>query len=522
MVLLVVQVPSLLVQRSGPELARRLSLVTSMVDVAVSTTLVVVLATDPQVQLWPILVVPILGSALRFGRDGALVTWAVVAGLYTANSVRLLSTRPDPSTWIANIPYASGLLLLVALGVASMAASRRRSDMSIGAWQQRLLVATTQLSGLLEDDEDAMWTRALRIVIEASNGSGGTVLVREPSTERWREMASVGPAHDAHHPAPGPDERSSIVQQPDGRQLLRLPVADHALIVVVGADLHRRAAHLALFDLIIGHLEVAVATRRTARTEARQVEQLRDLDERKDDFLSILAHELRGPMTVVSGNAILLQEHSDHLSTDHQQTILATIRASAGRLDQLLADTTDALKADRTELPVALRATDVQPIVASIASSIVSQSAQHELVLTATDDLPSAFIDPERLRQVLHNLVDNAVKYSPEGGAVTIATDLDGDRVRIEVRDEGIGIPVGVQDRLFGRFERLHRDLAIPGSGIGLHLTRALVTAMGGSIDVESDAGAGSTFTVSLPVAEDDPPADRFRDHGEVAGHPPQ
>ena len=118
--------------------------------------------------------------------------------------------------------------------------------------------------------------------------------------------------------------------------------------------------------------------------------------------------------------------------------------------------------------------------------------------------LPKVSGDAERTRQVLANLLDNAIKYSPDGSRIEVAVDADKEYVRFSVRDEGLGIPLGEQERIFDKFYRLDPDQrrGIGGSGLGLYICRELVHSMNGRIRVDSDPGAGATFTFELPVAE--------------------
>ena len=123
-------------------------------------------------------------------------------------------------------------------------------------------------------------------------------------------------------------------------------------------------------------------------------------------------------------------------------------------------------------------------------------------VETAVDVLPGVDVDPTKLRRVLLNLLENAIKYSPEGGPVVLRLAADNGRLRLHVHDEGLGIPRGEQERIFEKFYRADPNLArgVGGTGLGLYICRELVQRMGGDIEVESEPGKGSTFTVDLPV----------------------
>jgi signal transduction histidine kinase len=126
-----------------------------------------------------------------------------------------------------------------------------------------------------------------------------------------------------------------------------------------------------------------------------------------------------------------------------------------------------------------------------------------EVIVDAPDDLPEVAADPDKLRQVLTNLLDNAVKYSPDGGSVRIALAQSGNRIRFRIEDQGLGIPPTEQARIFEKFYRLDPNLTrgVGGTGLGLYICRELVDRMDGRIWVASDGRRGSTFTVELPVA---------------------
>jgi signal transduction histidine kinase len=130
-----------------------------------------------------------------------------------------------------------------------------------------------------------------------------------------------------------------------------------------------------------------------------------------------------------------------------------------------------------------------------------------EVELRAPDDLPAVAADPGQLRQVLENLVENAIKYSPDGGVVELALDRENSRVRFRVRDQGLGIPDDEQRRVFEKFYRLDPNMTrgIGGTGLGLYICRELVRMMDGRIWVDSRPGEGSTFSVEIPVAEPAP-----------------
>ncbi len=245
-----------------------------------------------------------------------------------------------------------------------------------------------------------------------------------------------------------------------------------------------------------------------ARTNA----DLQDASRHKSDFLSSMSHELRTPLNAILGFSDLLQEQLASSLTDRQKRYVKNIRDAGEHLLALINDVLDLAKveAGKVELRPEMIAVAalVDPVVASSRSAAGSRGLDLAVRLPPTD--PAVMVDAGRLRQILYNLLSNALKFTPPGGSVRLDVALDGPDLVIEVADTGIGIPADKRDRVFGTFERLHEGRSnAPGTGLGLALTKELVELQGGSIGFESEEGRGSTFRVRVPsvlaavVAED-------------------
>jgi signal transduction histidine kinase len=218
------------------------------------------------------------------------------------------------------------------------------------------------------------------------------------------------------------------------------------------------------------------------------------------ELVSTVAHELRTPVAAVRGAVAALQSHGGELDAQSRERLLGVIADAAAQLGRLVDDllATGRLETDR--LPVDVRACDVFSVTdAAVAAARTHLPEGVSLRLEATAGLPQAAADPDRLRQVIENLVDNAVRHSPRGGTIEVRLEADDGRLTVAVADEGPGIPPAEHERVFERFYR--GTSASPGLGLGLYLARELVDAMGGRIRVESEPGAGATFTVELPLA---------------------
>jgi PAS domain S-box-containing protein len=248
----------------------------------------------------------------------------------------------------------------------------------------------------------------------------------------------------------------------------------------------------------------AVAFERGTVYAFRDLTEERALEQLKSDFVSTVSHELRTPLAAIYGAAMTLQRVDVDLNEAQEAGMLDVIAGESERLARIVNDILLASRLDSGAQTVSIARTDA----AEIARAVLAAAETHlppdvELALTAPETPPHVAADEDALRQVLVNLVENAVKYSPNGGRVELAlVQVDG-RVRFSVTDRGLGIPASEQERIFEKFFRLDPNLSrgVGGTGLGLYISRELVRRMGGRIRVESSPGAGSTFSFELPAA---------------------
>jgi PAS domain S-box-containing protein len=233
-------------------------------------------------------------------------------------------------------------------------------------------------------------------------------------------------------------------------------------------------------------------------TEERAVEQL------KSDFVSTISHELRTPLAAIYGAALTLQRNDVRLEESQRTGLLDVISGESDRLARIINDILWASRLDSGQMGIAIVSCDAAQLTNKVVSSMRAHApGDVELVVQAAEGLPAVAADPDKLRQVLTNLVDNAVKYSPDGGSVRVGLSESGHCVRFRIEDEGLGIPPSEQDRIFEKFFRLDPNLTrgVGGTGLGLYICRELVHRMHGRIWVASDGRRGSTFTFELPVS---------------------
>ena len=238
------------------------------------------------------------------------------------------------------------------------------------------------------------------------------------------------------------------------------------------------------------------------RLLAEQNDQLRELDRLKDEFVSLVSHELRTPLTSIRGYVELMLEEEGELGDD-QRRFLEIVNRNSERLLALVADLLFLAQIDAGKPAIELASVDLNRIIEECveASSPVADSKDIDLRLQ-TRRLPKLAGDPVRLAQVIDNLVSNALKFTPSGGSVEVRLRAEEGLAVLEVEDTGLGIPEEEQERLFERFFRSSNAMesAIPGTGLGLTITKAIVERHSGTIEIESAANAGTTVRVRLPL----------------------
>ncbi len=259
-----------------------------------------------------------------------------------------------------------------------------------------------------------------------------------------------------------------------------------------------RAAELDAVAEVARELGRSVHSARLLETEQRLVSELRELDRYKGELITTISHELKTPLTTIIGHAELLGELHEHRSVE-------AITRNAERLNRLVQNLLDYSRVQdrrayaRVDLDVVEICRAALDLVAHLADT-----GEVSVDLAVCCEPVTVSGDPQELSLVVDNLVNNAVKYTRPGGTVRVGVECDDSRVRIRVRDSGLGISEADQVHLFSAFHRSSNPeaLSIPGTGLGLAISRRIVESHGGRIEVESAIGRGSTFTLSLPRAQ--------------------
>ena len=259
------------------------------------------------------------------------------------------------------------------------------------------------------------------------------------------------------------------------------------------------------FTSILGSRVGSVVEGSMARERERELmRQLREADRTKTEFVSMLAHELRGPMTTVMGFGYTLRDQGDALPEQKRKDILGIIVREVERLARMVNDLLDVSRMDSGALSYQFEPMALDELIESLMEVHTSLKASHLIDVDIEEGLPKVLADKDRIQQVLLNLLTNATRYSPEGTAIllTVRSRPDEGDVLVTVADEGIGIPAQDSERIFEKFSMLPKPgWTKKGTGLGLFITKGIVEAHGGRLWVESELGTGSRFNFTLPQA---------------------
>jgi signal transduction histidine kinase len=347
-------------------------------------------------------------------------------------------------------------------------------------WALRSTESDLGWIGLVEEDGHSL-------AIAAGEDKGASLALDQPGLEAVLREGRATQTEWDEDPAPHvllvPARREGATLALIGLQRKESPHAHEALSFML-----RLAEHAA----------VAIENTRLYRA-------VRQADESKSQFISIVSHELKIPMTSIRGYADLIRQGAAGDVAPQQIKFLNTIIDNVDRMADLVSDLSDISRIDTGRLRIQLEALPLSELVRNTTAGMRPQfDARHQHVhLDLEQGLPMVLADYNRLMQILSNLLSNANKYTPDGGRVTVSAIKRGEGVRLSVQDTGIGLSEADQKRLFTQFFRSEepevREQA--GWGLGLYVTRRLIEMMGGTIGMESELGAGSTFWIDLPAA---------------------
>jgi PAS domain S-box-containing protein len=353
-------------------------------------------------------------------------------------------------------------------------------------------------------------------VIVAKAPTGKLILGNEQVDQIWRQpfFASESVAEYTQYPAFHPDGSPSPPEErPLARALLASETVRDEEIEILRGDGSRGIILASAAPVLDRHGRIVAAVSTfTDITERKQIEREREqlltreqaarteaeaARERLQQFLGLVAHDLRNPLASILVAAQLLGRRGT--SSERRERAAATIAHQARRMDRLIESLVDATRIGAGELKIQLAAMDLVALARQIVEAQQVTAPQHAMLLEAPERMEGTW-DAARLEQVLDNLINNAIKYSPKGGEIRVRIEPQEDQVLLSVRDQGLGLRPEELPRLFQLFSRLESAGTIEGSGLGLYIVRGIVEAHGGHIWAESPGPEqGSTFYLALP-----------------------
>ncbi|MET3162311.1 UNVERIFIED_ORG: signal transduction histidine kinase [Arthrobacter sp. UYEF10] len=436
------------------------------------------------------------------------VIWLAASGLLVRSSLVLSAAGPFfimlPSA-AGKFPYITATdltpLVLFPLVMLAVSLAIRFASVNMRVQQRELQAMGQELRELLAASRER--EKLLVTILDATDvgiiavDSNGNQLLANNMMRRWQQTATPAGIVPAAHSRQRVFAQDKVTPLPPDKRPLRRAIEGESFadyLVWIGDAPQQRAVSTAARPLMddAGRLTGAVVVYSdvTGLVEAMAA---------NEELVSNVSHEFRSPLNSILGNIDLVLEDSDGLPALTVQR-LEVVQRNSERLLALVSDLT--LEASAA-LNVHPKRTDISGLVETSIGSAQAQAERADVALVA--DLPSplwAYADPLRIGQALDNLVSNAIKYSPDGGTVTISAAGTEDWVKLVIQDTGMGMAPEDAAKVFSRFFRAEsaRDAAIPGAGLGLAITKTILERHGGAIACASALGGGSTFTMTLPV----------------------
>jgi signal transduction histidine kinase len=523
---------------------RYLAVLNLVADAALVTGLMFVFAWEPGQPLRSLAFLVVLEAALFFGLVGGVVVGVLTLPVLTGLDLWREAQFDTPVRYDALVLRG---VVAIALGgvvgrLVEMERSQSRAAEDRAAEAERfrdelgrridLLEATSRAARALGSSLDldaafAAFVQELRGLLAFDRAA---ILLVEPAGSRIMATAGVG-ADDILAPGASIGVPESLLEKVigEGRTIYREDIAedrhheeaDLRLLGVrsrvlaplqlgarsIGAlALSRtepnsfRAEEIDLVTLLGRLVATAVQNLRTYEAERASADELRRLSSLRADFVSLVSHELRSPMAAVIGSAQTLQHRWRELKPEQRDAFLAVIGDETSRLSDLVGDVLDTSRIEAGTFGYAFSDVDLAAVIRDSVAAAQFGQDDVRLATSLPATLPSLRGDGERLRQLVDNLISNAIKYSDAGGEVAVEAEAEDGHVTVRGRDRGPGILPEHHDHIFEKFGRAAGS-AKPGTGLGLFLSRSFAEAHGGSLAVESRPGEGAIFTLTLPLS---------------------
>lgn len=369
--------------------------------------------------------------------------------------------------------------------------------------------------------------QAVSHIVEASGSSGAMVTLWHGSGDRPARVASYGldaelcnvlarylsenllslaaqaQAVPVELDASGLD--SEVAAKLGPLHLLVLPLQHHGQLAGLLCLVHPKdrseglLQQPGLYRVLIDEVNVIV---QNAWLVEQLIREQQEAEELQSVFLSVISHELQSPISIIKGYADILSEDVGKLSPAEMREKLSVIQDEADRLRKMVDKLLHASRIQAGGMRLRIEPVDLRRLIKKVVHKMAGLSDKHRILVDIPRHLPPVQADYEQLQEVLLNLLDNALKYSPLGGTVTVSARQEGNDIVVSVTDQGIGISEKDRERIFQRFARLDSRFVrqVKGAGLGLYICKAIVEAHGGRIWAEAVDGGGSRFSFSLPL----------------------
>jgi signal transduction histidine kinase len=494
-------------------------------DIAVLLGLTWIYSYDPRDTTWVIMYVLPLEGAVRYRIPGAMVTVGISLVSEIGRQAYLAAQAPAYAFLVSNVAFSVGIEAIIAAvaGIITRSLAREaqraadQADRSEEAARReaaarRELAAfnTAVLTGVAAQDLDASM-RLIAVAIGRDLGwEGFSILVLEEGRlveKGTYGIPRTGPERDGTEP---PAEqvartgRAMIVSEGAGEMAAPMQVGQD-LVGVLDVRSSRPDAfdvsHLDVLVRLADQIALVAHSNQLLSQQTETVRRLQELDQMKSDFVAVASHELRTPITAIRGFVKTLMRSGDKLGRDEVEHFVEIIDRQTARLAGLVEDL---LVVSRIEAGAMRLQVEEVPLSEFLRQSVESLGPEPRARIHVSVEPADArvAVDPPRVDQILRNLLGNALKFSPGDSPVDVEARVRGGRLVLSVSDRGIGIPQEELPRIFDRFHQAGDVLSreAEGAGLGLYITKRLVEAMGGSIEVTSTPGAGSTFRVSIAL----------------------
>ncbi|HYT80331.1 MAG TPA: ATP-binding protein [Actinomycetota bacterium] len=509
-----------------------------LMDAVVIFSVAWIFSYDPKGSTWVVIYILPLEGALRYQLEGSLMAVAITMLNEVGREAYLAVRFPDYPFLVANVAFRVGIQFIIALVAGFMSRSlARQADRATWEAHQAEEAArreasargelaafnTAILTGVAAEDLDTSIQLMAGAIGRDLQYEAFTILLRDGDDLIVKGMYGM-PFYEERIPL-GKGITGTVAAT--GRALIVQDVTKHDNYVLVDAEMRSEmAAPMRIGDELIGVLDVESRTpnafdepslgvlnrladqialvahsNRLLSQQRETMRRLQELDQMKSDFIAITSHELRTPITAIRGFVNTLQRNQDRLTSEQLTNFMQIIDRQSARLARLVEDL---LFVSRIEAGTIRFQTDQVELARFLAETTESLGPEERSRVHVDVQPPGSTVrtDPHRLDQILRNLVENALKFSPPDAPVRIDAMVRDDWFQLAVADQGVGIPAEDLPRIFDRFHQVGQAMTreTEGAGLGLYITKRLVEAMGGTITVASVPGRGATFRIWLPA----------------------